>query len=90
MISTNDIRALELYELALSLVEAQGVLVSGSTLKDYRAGNLTIHYLQKTGHLEVWHLRKVLTVNRLPRSLKVSHYTPGEWEQELEAAAGKP
>ena len=56
MISTNDIRALELYELALSLVEAKGV-VSGSTLLEYRAGNLTIHYLPTTGHLEVWYLQ---------------------------------
>jgi hypothetical protein len=85
VISTNDVRALELYELALSLVEAKGTPVSGSTLVECRAGNLTIHYSAKTGHLEVWHLRKVLTVNRLPRSLKVSHYTPGEWEDELEA-----
>ena len=89
MISTNDIRALGLYELALSLVEAKGVLVSGSTLMEHRAGNLTIHYLPKTGHLEVWRLRKVLTVNRLSRSLKVTHYTPGEWEHELKAAAAK-
>lgn len=88
MISTNDIRALELYELALSLVEAKGTPTAWSTLKDYRVGNLTIHYSVKTGHLEVWHLRKVLTVKRLPRSLKVGHYTPGEWEDELEAAAG--
>jgi hypothetical protein len=41
--------------------------------------------LAQTGHLEVWHLCKGLTVNRLPRCLKVSHYTPGEWEDELEA-----
>jgi hypothetical protein len=88
VISTNDIRALELYELALSLVEAKGTPVSGSTLVEYRAGNLTIHYSAKTGHLEVWHLRKVLTVKRLPRSLMVTHFTPGEWENELEAAAG--
>jgi hypothetical protein len=89
VISTNDIRALELYELALSLVETKGTPVSGSTLVECRAGTLTIHYSAKTGHLEVWHLSKVLTVNRLPRSLKVTHYTPGEWEQELEAAAAK-
>jgi hypothetical protein len=87
VISTNDIRALELYQLALSLVETKGTPVSGSTLVECRAGNLTIHYSAKTGHLEVWYLRKVLTVNRLPRSLKVTHYTPGEWEDELEAAA---
>ena len=90
MISTYDIRALELYELALSLVEAKGVLVSSSTLKEYRAGNLTIHYVPKAGHLEVWYLRKVLAGNRLRRSLKVTHYTPGEWEDELEAAAANP
>jgi hypothetical protein len=54
VISTNDIRALELYELALSLVEAKGVLVPGSTPKEYGTGNLNIHYLPKTGHLEVW------------------------------------
>ena len=88
MISTNDIHALELYELALSLVEAKGV-VSGSTLLEYRAGNLTIHYLPTTGHLEVWYLRKVLTINRVRRTLKVTHYTPGEWEDELEGAAKK-
>jgi hypothetical protein len=89
VISTNDIRALELYELSLSLVEAKGVLVSGSTLKEYRTGNLNIHYLPKTGHLEVWYLRKVLMVNRVRRTLKVTHYTPGEWEENLEAAAAK-
>ena len=89
MISTNDIRALELYELALSLVDAKSTPVPGSTLVECRAGRLTIHYSAKTGHLEVWHLSKVLTVKRLPRSLKVTHYTPGEWEDELqEAAAG--
>ena len=53
MISTNDIRALELYELALSLVEAKGTPVSGSTIVECRAGKLTIHYSAKTGHLEV-------------------------------------
>ena len=31
MISTNDIRALELYELALSLVEAKGFFVGIDT-----------------------------------------------------------
>ena len=89
MISTTDIRALELYELALSLVEAKGTPVSGSTIVECRAGKLTIHYSAKTGRLEVWHLSKVLTVKRLPRSLKVAHYTPGEWEEELEVVAAK-
>jgi hypothetical protein len=77
-----------LYELALSLVEGKGTPVSGSTLVECSAGNLTIHYSAKTGHLEVWYLSKVLTVKRLPRSLLVTHFTPGEWEHELEEAAG--
>jgi hypothetical protein len=85
--STDDIRALQLYELALSLVQTFGVLMPGSTLKEYRSGNLTIHYLSKTGHLEVWYLRKVLTGNRLRRTLRVTHYIPGEWEEKLKEAA---
>ena len=75
-----------MYELALSLVEAKGVATPGSTLKEYRAGNLTIHYLPKTGHLEVWYLRKVLVINRIRGTLKVMHYNPGEWQDELKAA----
>jgi hypothetical protein len=85
--STDDIRALRRYDLALSLVQTLGVDTPGSTLKEYRAGNLTIHYLPKTGHLEVWYLRKVLTVNRVRRMLRVTHYTPGEWEEKLEEVA---
>jgi hypothetical protein len=76
-----------MYELALSLVEAKGVAPPSSTLKEYRAGNLTIHYLPKTGHLEVWYLRKVLVINRIRGTLKVLHYAPGEWQDELKAAS---
>ena len=36
MTSTDDIRALQLYELALSLVQTFGVM-PGSTLKEYRS-----------------------------------------------------
>jgi hypothetical protein len=68
--------------LALSLVEAKGTLVSGSTLKEFRAGNLMIHHSPKTG-LEVWFLRKVLTATRGSRRFKVTHYEPGEWEEKL-------
>jgi len=82
LIATDDIRALRLCEMALSLVEAKGVLVSGSTLKEYRAGNLTIHYSPNTG-LEVWFLRKVLTAKLGTRRLKVTHYEQGEWEEKL-------
>jgi hypothetical protein len=72
--------------LALSLVEAKGALVSGSTLKEFRAGNLTIHYSAKTG-LEIWFLRKVLVAKRGTRRLKVIHYEPGEWEAKLREVA---
>lgn len=90
MIAIDDIRALGLCELALSVIETKGVLVPDSTLKEYRAGNLTVHYVPKAGHLEVWYLRKVLAANRSRRKLKVTQYTPGEWERELETAAREP
>ncbi len=86
MIATDDIRALGLCEMALSLVEAKGAPLPDSTLKEYRAGNLTIHYSPTTG-LEIWFLRKVVTAKRSARRLKVTHYEPGEWEAVLEEAA---
>jgi len=73
-----------MYELALSLVERKGAAAAGSTLKEYRTGNLTIHYLPKTGHLEVWYLRKVLTISRSRGGFRVMHYAPGEWPEELD------
>jgi hypothetical protein len=93
VISTADkIRALQLYELALSVVEAKGVPVSIGliALREYRAASLTIHYLPKSGHLDLWYRRKVLTINRGGGgTVRVTHYVPGEWEEELEAAATK-
>jgi hypothetical protein len=85
-------RALHLYELALSLVEAKGVLVTlgVSTFREYRAGNLIIHHLPSLGRLNVWYRRKVLTIDRLRGALRVTGYKPGrDWEDELEAAAAK-
>lgn len=81
---TDEKRPLELYELALSVVEAKGVVVAvGSTpYREYRAGTLTIIYLAKSSHLDVWYRRKVLTINRRGETLKVENYTPGEWEDE--------
>ena len=90
---TNDNeRALELYRLALSLVEAKGAFISvGQTrLKEFRSAGLIIHYMPSSGHLDVWNRRKVLTVNRRDGKLMVTQYTPGEWEAALEHAAGKP
>jgi hypothetical protein len=88
---TDEKRALELYELALSVVEAKGVLVTVGlmTYREYRAGTLTIIYLPTSGHLDVWFRRKVLTINRRDETLKVDHYAPGEWEEQLEEAAAK-
>jgi hypothetical protein len=90
--STSDaISALEMYELALSLVEANGVsLTLGvSTFKEYRFGSVTIHYLPKSGHLDVWDRRKVLSVERARGGARVIRYVPGYWEDELEAAVAK-
>ena len=87
-----EVRALEIYELALQLVEARGVArtIGTTSFREYRTGTLTIHYHPKSGHLDVWARRKVLTVNRRDGSLKVTRYSPGgDWEAELEAAAAK-
>ena len=91
-LTPNQIRALEMYQLALSLVEANGVpLTLGVTpFKEYRTETLTIHYLPRSGHLDVWSGRKVLTINRWHGSLQVTRYVAGEdWEDELEACASK-
>jgi len=87
-----DARALELYKLALALVEAKGApyTFGVTTFKEYRQGNLTIHYLPRSGHIDVWYGRKVLTIDRWGGPPKVTRYSPGEdWEDELEAASRK-
>jgi hypothetical protein len=89
VISANNARALELYRMALSLVEAKGrsVTVGLSAYKEYRGGDLSIIYLPRSSHLDVWHRRKVLTINRRAGALRVIHYNRGEWEEELQEAA---
>jgi hypothetical protein len=85
-----DERALNLYKLALGLVETKGAFISvGLTrLKELRANGLTIHHMPSTGHLDVWYRRKVLSINLRGGKAKVSHYVPGEdWEEELEKVA---
>jgi hypothetical protein len=89
---TDEKRALHLYELALSLIESKGVLVTlgVTTFSEYRAGSLIIHYMPSLGRLNVWYRRKVLTIDKLRGDLRVIEFTPGEdWEHELEAAAAK-
>ena len=85
---TEDARALELYQFAQLLADAKGRLVTVGllTYKEYRQEALSIRYFPSTGHLEVWHGRKVLNVNREYGQLKVRHYVPGEWEAALEKA----
>jgi hypothetical protein len=59
---TNDVRALELYELARSVVEAKGRVVTVGVLayKEYRQGELGIRFWPSTRHLEIWQKRIVL------------------------------
>ena len=86
---SDEKRALHLYELALSLIEAKGVFVTlgVTTFKEYRTGSLTIHYLPSLGRLDVWSRRKVLTIDKLGGKVRVTGFSPGEdWEDELEVA----
>ena len=84
----DDARALEMYEIALSLVEARGVLVTVglTSQKEYRIESLIVRYQPTPGWLEVWSVGKVLSVKR-HNALRVHRYRPGHWEQELIAAA---
>jgi hypothetical protein len=87
--SAEDIRALELYRLALSLVEAKGRVVTMGLMpfKEYRAADLSIVLMPKSGQLDVWQGHKVLTIRREDDMPLVMHYAPGQWEKELEAEA---
>jgi hypothetical protein len=58
-------------------------------LREYRTESVTIHYLPESGHMDVWSGPKVLTIERRAGSVQVTCYTPGDWEDELEAAAAK-
>lgn len=59
---TEDARALELYQFAQLLADAKGRLSVGLlTYKEYRQEALSIRYFPSTGHLEVWHGRKVFS-----------------------------
>jgi hypothetical protein len=82
-----------MYELAWALVKANGAAVKLGvvTFREYRTGGLTIHYLPKSGHLDIWYRRKVLTIDRPGGDIRVTRYIAGEdWEDELEAAAKSP
>jgi hypothetical protein len=86
---TKDERALRFYSLAWSVLRTNGrLMVFGSTqILVWRRGPLTIRYWPEQRLLDVWHGSKVLAVERLNDDPDVVHYTPGNWERELEAAA---
>jgi hypothetical protein len=88
---SDEKRALQMYELALSLVEAKGTLVpvGFGTVMEYRTERMTIHYLPKSGHMDLWSGRKVLMIERRSGSVHVTRYIPGDWEPELEALVAK-
>jgi hypothetical protein len=86
---TDEKRAIELHDLALSVVRAQGTpVVDGPvTVHEFRCGLLLIRYWPVQRALDVLWLRKVLTVERWLGDLQVIHYSPGIWEQQLHLAA---
>jgi hypothetical protein len=89
----DDAHALEMYKIALSLVETKGDLVTvGLTrLKEYRIESFIVRYQPASGWLEVWSIGKVLSVKRRNDTLQVYRYRPGQvyryrpghWELEL-------
>ena len=91
ILTTDEKRALQLYELGLSVVQARGVSVTIGTTKltEYRAGSLIVRYLPSHDWLDVWCIRKVLTVKRWRDHREVVRYISGSWEQQLETAAAK-
>jgi hypothetical protein len=86
---TKDVRALELYELARSIVEAKGRFVSVGVLpyKEYKLDELSIRFWPSTRHLEVWQKRKLLAVNYEYGQLTARRYVPGDWEVMLQDVA---
>jgi len=88
----DDARALEMYELASSLAEAKGALVTAGLVrfKEYRAGSLLVRFQPAIARLDVWSVGNVLSVKHLDGQLQVVRYVPGWWEQELEKLAEQP
>ena len=86
---TDEKRAIELHDLALSVVRAHGkpVVDGPATVHEFRRGLLLIRYWPVQRALDVMWLRKVLTVERWLGDLQVIHYSPGIWEQQLHLAA---
>ena len=71
------------------MVRSKGVtrLEGSTTVLEYRYGLLTIQYRSSHGCLDVWFVRKVLSVERFAGKPQLVRYTPGSWERDLIAAA---
>ena len=78
-------RALKLHDLALSVVRAKGTarLESPGTVLEYHYGHLNVQYRQGVGRLDVWFIRRVLSIQRFAGKPELMHYTPGDWEGHL-------
>jgi hypothetical protein len=82
-----EARALQLYQLAIALVEAKGERDGHGTMREYRGHGFVIRYMPTLGYLNIWHGPPVLTVDRRDGVPHVAEYTPGKWEDELERLA---
>jgi hypothetical protein len=82
-------RALKMHDLALSLVRSRGLtrLEDSTTVLEYRYGILNIQYRSGHGQLDVWFMRRVLSVERFAGKPRLMRYMPGHWERHLIEAA---
>ena len=89
---TDEKRAIELHDLALSVVRSKGVtrLEGSTTVLEYRYGLLLVQYRSGTGELDVWFERRVLSVERYAWKPQIMRYTPGDWERHLISVAKVP
>jgi len=85
---TDQKRAFELHDLALSVVRMVGKPMLGDrSVRECTLGRLTIRYWPRQQWLDVIYNGQVLTVERWAGALKVIQYVPGGWEGTLTRAA---
>jgi hypothetical protein len=86
---TDDKRAFELHDLALSVVRAMGKPASdgGALVMECKLGQLVIRYWPKQRWLDVICNGRVLTVEQWAGALQIVRYIPGGWETRLARAA---
>ena len=86
---TDEARALELYRLAITFLEAKGSLATVGllTYRAFKGNGLSIRYFPSSGTLELWHKCKVLVVHRREGEPRIVRYVAGEWEGLLKEMA---